>query len=162
MRLRTLAALAGFALAGPAQAAATLSCHMVAYKDIYFTMSVDAEAQAVRIEGGADLFDQMWGLFWSGTFSGKKVVFSDRYIDIWIYQQGPAPSAWQKHPDYGMRLDRQTLNLLPLGDYGDRQVRWVAEGSSCQIRVVTPRPPIQRPAPLSTGAGSGGSLLQIA
>lgn len=136
--------LALFVLTTPARAAVTLSCRMmIMYSTWDFTMVVDPDAQTIRIK--PEYFDQLSGRFFGGDYRGDSrenhADFRDRYIDIWFFQRPDDPTWAKDHPwqanqsSYGMRLDRQTLKLLPIGSHGDPGRR-VAEGSGCQIRVL--------------------------
>lgn len=131
-------------LAAPARAATTLTCHLIAWRTFDFTMKVDADAQSVEISGD-NLFDQVFPAILYGIYypAGSKEVkgpdyyhevdFGDRYIDLLL----------RADRSIGMRLDRQTLKLLPIGAYPPSRNpyvqswgTWVAEGSGCQMRVI--------------------------
>ena len=141
--LSILASLGLLSFMAPAKAAVTLSCHLIASEEHHFTMTVDADAQTVLVKGAfGERTEGVWDRrvsVWIGerfypagskrpdSYRGRdhEVVFGEHYIDLLLNPQG----------DFGFRLDRETLKLLPIGDASSRKA-WVAEGSSCRRLAV--------------------------
>lgn len=140
MRVGALAVLAALVLATPATAAVTLSCQIITYETWDFTMIVDADAKTLRVQ--PDHFDRWSGQWFGGEYREdsreKHADFRDRYIDIWLVSDEIAAEHPASH-SFGVRLDRQTLKLSPIGDRGAANSSfspWVEEGSGCQVRVL--------------------------